>query len=119
MGYQPYVPVATTNQPFPNANQIPLPNVVLQQNVVTREQMLSYSASWYQFYDLVRRFRAIVNAEVLVQIIEVKQAEVAKVRFEQWTVVKLLIYLAIKTLQYLLGLANTPTDTLMQTPMRT
>lgn len=96
----------------PNQNQVPVP-------MPTREQVLSYSSSWYQFYDLVRRFQAVVNTNMVVQILAVKTADVAKERFEQWSVVKLGIYVVIKSICLMLGFINTPGFALMRLPTAT
>lgn len=80
---------------------------------------VTYGTSWLQFYSLVITVRTIISPTMVKEILKVKDPAVAKERFEQWSVVKLGIYFAIKCLCVTIGFLTTPGFAILHLPTAT
>mmetsp|Transcript_58459 Transcript_58459/g.107909 ORF Transcript_58459/g.107909 Transcript_58459/m.107909 type:complete len:241 (-) Transcript_58459:40-762(-) len=71
----------------PQRSGVPLPS---------NEQVLSYVASWTEFYFLTLCTRPHFDQSLL----DVRSAEGARQRFESWTILKLLLYITVELLGF-------------------
>jgi len=109
-----YAPAANQTGGLPPYAQVPGTQVAIP--LPTQEQVLTYSTSWWQFYELVRRCKVLINTQVFVQMLEVRHPDQAVERFEQWTVLKLGVYVLVKSLALFVGFFTTPGFAILHLP---
>lgn len=72
-------------------------------SMVSNGDLVSYFASWTQFYFLTLCSRPQMTCDLL----DVRTDEGARQRFEQWTVLKLLLFLTIQTFGFVITVLDT------------
>lgn len=63
----------------------------------TAEQVISYNSSWAQFYLLTLCTKPAIDAALC----DIRSADGARLRFEHWTVLKLLLFFSVELLGFL------------------